>query len=363
MDGCVIIPAPTGDDFVELSARDRKVTGRLFRKHILNKGTLIHPKTGERLRVDDSFVNSLQRNFSSGVCDIVQVPLANEKNQHVEGPVSNIGEVVGVESEGSKVYALIDARDEDAAGKLGKTYLGASALLHMNYPDTVTGDRKGPTLLHVAVTNRPYVTGLEDYEEVLAATMDADEPADVLVLSEEDSHMDKAELIAQLKAEHGIDVEALQAGHGDQPAGMSELTAALTQALSGNGQVELTGPDGQTVGLPEIVGAVAELASLTRNQGDEISGLRRERAESEVDGYIGAGRVLPKQRESFVRLAMEDRDELAVLLPDSPVVPLSQVRGAAPPQGEDAHERDIDKELAELTAGHPEFFSNGSGGK
>src|SRR5437773_629317 len=159
-DECYIIPSPAGsgtytpvDEVPAALARQRKVQGKLFEKHILNYGPLIHPKTGGTITIDDAFVRSMQDNFAKGVCDIVQVPLANDQNEHVEGPAANLGEVVGIKSRDNKVYALLDARQD--ADKFGKTYLGSSAFLSTNYTDSSTGKKAGPTLLHVAVTNRP----------------------------------------------------------------------------------------------------------------------------------------------------------------------------------------------------------------
>jgi hypothetical protein len=162
-----IIPAPAdAGPYVELA---RSATGRVFRKHILNLGPLIHPKTGQPIQLDDAWYARLRDNFDSGV-SMVQVPLANDKNEHSEDPLRNTGEVIGLEREGSKVYAVLDIRDPQVADKLGKTLLGASAMLHMDYTDTRTGQKVGPTLLHSCITNRPYVVGLGDYEEVVAAT-------------------------------------------------------------------------------------------------------------------------------------------------------------------------------------------------
>src|ERR1700759_4581691 len=121
-DELVIVPSD-GDGYVNLA---RTKTGRLFRKHLLNKGPLRHPKTGETINVDDAFIAKLKKNFDDKICDIVQVPLANDKNEHTEDPNRNIGEVVHIEVNGDKVYAVMDIRDPEHAAKLGKTYLGAS---------------------------------------------------------------------------------------------------------------------------------------------------------------------------------------------------------------------------------------------
>jgi len=361
----VIIPSPQGSgDYVEL-ARTRQAKGRVFRKHILNLGTLIHPKTGERLTLDDAWYDQVKANFDSGVCDIVQVPLANDKNEHSEDPLRNAGEVIGMEREGSKVYDLIDVRDPEIAERIAsKRILGASAFLSLDYTDTTSGAKAGPALLHHCLTNRPYVTGLDDYEEVIAAS--ADGTGDVIVLAQEETVPTKEELLAQLKAEHGIDVEALQA-QASQRTDMSQLTAMLTEALRPvSGDLKLTGgAEGETVSLTDVVGAVAELAEKNVSLSGTVQGLQLQAAENEIDGYVSAGRLLPKTRKHAVKLALTgDREGLdEILAPaDHPYVKLNHVEGAAPPQGEQRHLEDMDAEIVRLTSQkQTEHFFTGNG--
>lgn len=351
MEDQVIIPSPAGSEgYLEL-ARTRNIHGVKFRKHILNLGELIHPKTGERLQLGDDFYAKLQRNFADGVCDIVQVPLADAQNRHSEDPLRNTGEVVGIEREGSKVYSVLDIRDPKAVdGLRNKTLLGASAFLNLDYTDTRTGRKVGPALLHHCVTNRPYVTGLDDYEEVIAATADGE--GDVIVLAQEE-HMPatKEELLEQLKTEHGIDVAALQETAAAK-GGLPELTAALTAALQGTpaaDNLKLTGTEGTTVALTDVVGAIAELAQQHRGLSETVVKMTRERAEDEVQALVNVGRVLPKQKAGFVTLALTDRDTFDLMLPDEPVVKLNaQEGGPGAPQGEGQHVTDIDAELARL---------------
>jgi hypothetical protein len=369
-----IVPAPGGDTFAPVAdvpvalARSRRVMGKLFEKHILNKGVLLHPKTGEKIHIDDSFVATMQDNFAKGYCDIVQVPLANDKNEHVENPGANIGEVVGIRSRGDKVYALIDARDDDAVKRLGKTYLGASAYLSTNYTDSATNNKVGPTLLHVAVTNRPYVTGLEDYKEALASSADSTGEVVVLTAAPEDTvPLSKQELLDALKNEHGIDVTALQAAAVQLPAdstaalsaeAMQGLTAAVAQALRDSGAVQLSAEPGQ-VSLGDVTAAVVELAADNKGLRETVTGLQRQAATTEVDGYIGAGRLLPKARDAAIEMALSRRGDLdAILAPaDRPYVKLDTQVGLSGPDGEQRQEQDIDAELARLTAQHSEFFS------
>ena len=222
MNDLAIFPAPlsTGS-YVELAGSGGT---RRFRKQILSLGSLIHPKTGENLQLDEAWYAKLKANWDAKVCPIVQFPAADAQNAHSEDPLRNLGEVTNLTREGSKVYVDIDVRDREAAEKVGKTILGASAFLSLDYTDTSTGRKVGPALLHVAATNRPYCTDLAPYRELVEASADMEEEDDFVVLAspEETAVPTKEELLEQLKAEHGIDVAALEAQAG-QRAEMSQL--------------------------------------------------------------------------------------------------------------------------------------------
>jgi predicted RNA-binding Zn ribbon-like protein len=355
------------DASVELS---RKTTGTLFRKHILNVGKdLIHPSVG-RMTIDDAFVKSLKDNFTNKACDIVQVPLANDKNQHVEDPDRNVGEVVDIEVKDNKVYAVIDAR-RNADRFRDKTYLGASAMIAMNYTDTNTGNKVGPTLCHVAVTNRPYITNLEDYEEIVKASADNSdeavlltEPATETIVDvnkgsveepevEEHKTMTKEELIAALKAEHGVDVAALQADAEKPATDTTELSNKLVSALTDAGVVKLSA-DNAEANVEQVVGAVVELANdnvklSTRVETLELSNAKI-LATSEVDTRVREGFIEPAKRDTMIKLYLSNQDLYTELLPEKPVVELSAERGTSTEASENkVEEVDVDAEIARLS--------------
>jgi hypothetical protein len=370
-DELVIVPSD-GDGYMELA---RTKTGRLFRKHLLNKGDLRHPVTGGTVKIDDDFVTKLKKNFTDGVCDIVQVPLANQKNEHTEDPERNIGEVVDIEVKGDKVYAVLDIRDEAHADKLGKTYLGASAMLSLDYTNTKTGEKVGPTLLHSCVTNRPYVTGLESYEEIVAATTDRSEEAAVLLStntvvvetpSEETEMPEKAEtetvakpsleeLLTTLKNEHNIDVSALQAQAADNTKS-AELSQTIVDALSNAGVVKLSaGDDKDTVGTDTVVKAVQELASSNVTLSNRVNALEEMNtnhlklsAERQVDDLIATGHVLPAQKNAMVTLRLSDKNTFDALIPAQPIVKLSNETGVNTPNDRN-HKIDVDAEIKRLS--------------
>jgi hypothetical protein len=391
MDDLAILPAPASTEpYAELS---RTQQGTLFRKHILSLGTLLHPQTGQALKLDEPWYDQLKANFDAKVCPIVQIPLADDKNRHSEAPDRNVGEVIGLEREGKKIYALMDVRDSDAAGKVGRTLLGSSAFLHMNYTDTTTGRKVGPTLLHNCITNRPYVTTLDDYEPVLAASDVINGEPVVMVLTPEPDEpgpaqdsgpradrtgngpdpraeeptvpLTKDELLAKLRDEHGIDVAALQAAAAQPPQDEDHtgLAGALVKALSDAGVVKLAAGEGE-VSQADLVNAVVELGNTTKTQGEEIGKLRLSEAEHTVDALLDSGRLLPKARQKAIELVLSgDAEALdAFVSPaDAPYVKLNNATGTPGDEGQQTQETDIDAELAALAAQHPQFFTRGDG--
>lgn len=364
----VIIPSD-GDGYVSL-ARTR--SGRLFRKHLLNKGPLRHPANGQTIDIDDDFVTKLKKNFDDAVCPIVQVPLANSANEHSEAPDRNIGEVVDIEVTGDKVYAVMDIRDPEHASRMGKTYLGASAMLSLDYTNTKTGEKVGPTLLHSCVTNRPYVTDLDDYEEIVAATTDRSEDAAVLlsdntaviekpeVKPSEETEMPEQEtetvakpsleeLLTALKADHNIDVSALQA-QAQSGADQAKLSQTIVDALTNAGVVTLSNTE-KDKGLADdtVVAAVQELATNNVSLTNRVQAMEKREAEHEVDKLIAEARILPAERDARVELKLTNPAMFDRLVPAQPLVKLSDEKGVNSPADKD-HKVDIDAEIARLSA-------------
>lgn len=373
----VIIPSKDGQAYSEMDEAkielSRKSSGTLFRKHILTKGDLIHPATGKRIKIDDAFVTKLKSNFDNKVCPIVQVPLANDSNQHVEDPDRNVGEVIDVEVSGDKVYAVIDAR-RNADKFKDRTYIGASAMLSLDYTDTSTGTKAGPTLCHVAVTNRPYITNLEDYEEIVKASADNSDEAVLLTeptvednsettgsdeepVNEGHKTMTKEELLAALKNEHSIDVTALltELEEAKKPAETdpaAELSNKLVDALTERGVLNLSATDSANV--EQVVGAVVELAKDNVELSNRIEKLELTSAETEasfeVETKVRDGYIDPAKKDAMVKLYLTNKDLYNELLPSEPKVNLSGEEVGTSTSAEDSKvELDVDAEVARLS--------------
>lgn len=356
----VYVPAPRSA-WIALA---RSPSGRLFKKQILKFGEFAHPNDpNSKLIINQSVANSLVRNFKNNVADIVQVPVVDDKNAHVEDPMRNIGEVVDLTIEPDGVYATIDARKEDAANELGKTLLGVSAMMHLNYTDTRTGKKVGPTLLHTAITNRPYITGLKNFEEIIAASVDSSKEDVPVVLSEiedEEPMPTREELIKLLKDEHDIDVEALQNTPAPAPkVEHDDLVSALTAVLSDAGVLALSnsddGGEGETepVSITDVAEAVIELSQEKDQLSTQVQSLLeinnklvKDRTETEIAGYIEQGRILPVQKAAMLELALSNRAMFDKIIPDQPLVTLSQ---QAMETHDEPKSESIDKEIARLS--------------
>lgn len=332
MSTLVVVPqSPDAGTFIELSATatassiKKPAMGKVFRKQILNYGDLLYPKApGGKVKIDDSFADRLIENFNAGVCPIVQVPKADAKNQHTEDVDRNMGEVIGLSKENGKIYADIDVRTDDAS-KVGKTLLGTSAMMNLDYIDTKTMTPVGPTLLHVLVTNRPYVTDLEDFSEVIAASADGTNEAVLLAApTKGDPVITLDEAIAYLRDEHKIDVPALQKKAADADKAVA-LSATIQDQLSESGLLKLS--NGQEATADDLIGAVAEagqkIVALSATVETLVENGKKTEAETRVDSLVREGRILSKDKDAQVELLLSNSELFERLLPEKPLIKLS----------------------------------------
>jgi len=354
-EGYAIVPPERGDGFVELAATSKE---RVFRKQILHYGDLMYPGVkGGKVKIDESFADKLIENFNKKVVGSVQLPKAGPNNEHTEDPDRNIGEVIKVLKGTKGVYVDMAVRTDDA-DKIGKTLLGTSAMLHLNYTDRRSGELVGPTLIHNCVTNNPYVTDLEGFEEVLQMTApgaDITHQEDIVLLTSvpmKESEMATPtldELFAQLKKDHNIDVPDLQ-----QKAANSEkavaLSAKIQEELVGTGLLKLSA--GQEVDADTLVGAVAEAGAQIVTLSTKVDTLSetivKDAATRDVEKLVLSGHILPKDQESMLELRLSNKELFAKLVPENPVVKLSQENGDEEPS--DEHKKTVEDEVARLTA-------------
>lgn len=350
MDGFAIVPAHGGETFVELA---RTATGRRFQKHILTKGPLLYPGVkGGKVNIDDAFFDKMIANFNAKVCDIVQVPIAGAKNEHTEDPMRNVGEVIGLTKRDGKLYADIDVRDDLAAAKFGKTLLGASAMLSMDYKDTRTGIGAGPTLLHVAITNRPYVVELEEFQELIAASADGSSDAVYLTApTKEKISMDLDDYITGLREEHGIDVTALQARAATADSALTLSNDLQAQLLTTSVLTLSNGADATSEEIvTAVTGLVAENVTLSARVDEMVELGAKAAATAEVDALIRSGHILPKDKDAMNELRLSNETLFKKLVPAKPLVKLSNSGEVGFEPTDETQDDTVTSEIARLSA-------------
>lgn len=351
MSGIIITSPRDGERFVELSRGTQ--TGRRFEKHILSTGPLLYPKVaGGKVNIDEAFLDTMIKNFNNKVCDIVQLPVAGSKNEHTEDPLRNIGEVIQLTKRNGKLYAEMDVRDDTAAPKVGKTLLGSSAMLSLDYTDTRIGKGVGPTLLHVAITNRPFVVDLDDFTELIAASADGEKDAVFLTApTKEKISMDLDDYITGLRDEHGIDVTALQATAANAAPTLA-LSHDLQTLLGGTGVLTLS--NGAEATSEEIISAVTAITeqnvSLTSRVDELVLSGATSVATAEVEGLVRTGHIKPVDKDAMLELRLSNEELFKKLVPAKPLVQLSNTDEIGFVPTDLSHDDTVTAEIARLSA-------------
>jgi len=247
-------------------------------------------------------------------------------------------------------------------------------MLSLDYEDTKTGKHVGPTLLHSCVTNRPFVTDLEPYEEIVdktvAATSDRAEDTVVLLTEDEpaentptetdtqppseETEMPEAkpaettakpsleDLLTTLKNEHNIDVSALQA-QAAQAQSSAQLSQTIVDTLTNAGVISLSNTDSDSkVSTEDVVGAVKELADSNVSLTSRVGELEKRDATNHVENLVKTGYVLPAKKQQYIDLKLSNPSLFDSLLPETPIVKLSDERGKDEPNA-DAHKRTVEE--------------------
>lgn len=165
--------------------------------------------------------------------------------------------------------------------------------------------------------------------------------------------MTKEELIAALKNEHGVDVDALQA-QADKPAtDTTELSNKLVAALTDAGVVKLSADD-SAANVEQVVNAVVELAKDNVSLSTRVEKLETDGAEAaatfEVKNKVRDGFIEPAKEAAMIKLYLTNQDLYNDLLPSEAVVNLSGKEvGSSTAADETKVEVDVDAEVTRLS--------------
>jgi len=135
-------------------------SGNKFRKQILKIGKWYHwDAEGGILEITKEMIAKIVKNFRSKIIENVSVPLT-----HTNDPAKNTGEVIKVIRTKEGLDAIIEIKDDTIAEKIKKGLIKCiSASLDPNYRVKTTNKFVGPALLHAALVQEPYIKGMAGF--------------------------------------------------------------------------------------------------------------------------------------------------------------------------------------------------------
>lgn len=295
-----------------LDASTQQLNGTQFRKQIVKYGEWVNPLFPiESMTLDEDWAKSIIDNFDSGLVGKIPVPL-----DHTDATEANTGEVVSLESvKGDGLYAILDVRRPEVVDDINNGLIfDVSISFDWDYIDTADGKHYGPTLLHVALVNNPYLKGMDGFEQLsrdITKKLALPNKGSVIMLSEakakELSNMETAtvkndkdyEVKISVKDEDGEVVErTLAAGEETEvPKDQAEeVTTQIADAVAPEGDNDDDNDDD-----------LDDEDELPEGEKEQLSALRKRdakhRTEKMYSTLLSKGKITPAQKEAFMQLS------------------------------------------------------------
>ena len=158
--------------FATEDTQQASFNGTIYRKQLVKFGEWENPdypwfSDDPKMVLDEDWGNRIKENFDAGnLGSKVPVPL-----NHTDDVKANTGELVELEVvAGDGLYGNLEIRDAETAQKLDDGLIfDVSISFVWDLVRQDNGKHYGPTLLHVALVNTPYLIGMNAFEKVGAA--------------------------------------------------------------------------------------------------------------------------------------------------------------------------------------------------
>lgn len=296
-------------------------SGSIYRKQLAKYGEWVNPQypggsNQPTMVLDHEWGQKIIANFEANTLGTpVPVPLT-----HTNDPKANTGRVQSLESiPNDGLYGNLLIKDPDTIKDLDlETIFDCSISFDWDYIRTDGTKSYGPTLLHVALVNNPYLTEMSSFEKVGPALSRLEESfnqiglsdwtRDVIMLSKDKIKELSNMATATIKNDKDFDV-VVSYKEGDE-----DKEATLEAGA------ELTVPEDVAESVTaQIIDAQAPEQDKSDNAGDdsksddsedentELSRLRKENAELKLsktfDELLSQKKVIPAQKEKFMELA------------------------------------------------------------
>lgn len=143
-----------------------KATGSVYRKQLFTYGTWINPNWwwDDELLMDLTMELALamKANFDNNTIGS-KLPLPRNHTGDVN---ANTGEVIGFEVGQDAAYVYLDVRDSATAEDIDNGLIwDVSAGFDFDWVSQKDGSHHGPCLLHVALTDEPYINNMSGFEK------------------------------------------------------------------------------------------------------------------------------------------------------------------------------------------------------
>ena len=268
---------------------------------VLRVGKFSHPAYGE-FEVTPEHLQNMVRNFREGVRPKAPTKLVVDYN-HGDQSGRAAGWITDLEvRNGTELWAQVEWTEEAAEAIRRREYQFTSAEISWAYQDKESGEDRGPTLLAMAITNRPFVEGMQP-----------------LALSEQVSHA--LDSLDQAKPPAAAPV-----ANGGRPPKENLMEEQLRQLLGLDEKVDVleavkTLKDNRTVVLSERDTLTARLTEVSAERDD----LKRQLGEASRDAllakYEQEGKLTPAMREAWAaEMALNEPERFAALMDTLPVV-------------------------------------------
>lgn len=268
----------------------------LFRKQILRVGSISYK--GQRLDFTPEYLDGLARAFTERAFDSVPLVFAGADNAHTQDVERIRGEVIGLERNGDRLDAIVQASSDVAARHLRENP-GIGVSVRIEQPiERADGQSWPAAVQHVLATANPRITGMEPWCPVDLAAHDesvidlslldfADGGEDATTETQEDNVPEAVftpEEIARLRALLTADDKPAQDDEADddgyQMPSDDELAAIAAAALDTDDERE------PVAAGAELSAEAAEAIELANSRVDQMSvELAQLRAERDTTRY------------------------------------------------------------------------------
>lgn len=324
-------------------------SGSVYRKQLAKFGDWVNPQypalsSKPIMKLDLAWAEKIVENFNRNTLGApVPVPL-----NHTNEVEANTGRVQSLEIvPGDGLYGNLVITNEKTVEKLDKGEIfDVSISFDWNHIRTDDNKNYGPTLLHCALVNNPYLLEMNTFEKVGTALSRLEESfkpvglsfagRDVIMLSRDTMKELSNMATKTLKNDKGFAV-TVKFKDGDEDKELvvepgedvivpedaaDEVTTQLSEAEESTDE-NATDESNEAGGES---GSEADQGETNEGEAEELSRLRKENTELRLsksfDDLLSQGKVIPAQRDKFMELSKldtgvqlsKDKDAVSVVL-------------------------------------------------